>query len=91
MITKHYCKKCFKTVVDDTAQDKYLFMSSDDMICESCGRKGAVVARYFKWCEHTVTPDGKHIEGASRHVGVNPNYSHFTFSYPYADVENFHS
>ena len=85
MMTKHWCKKCFKSVVDDTASDRFLLMSSDDMICPSCGRKGPVVAEYFKYGEHTVTEDGKHIVGAARHVGVNPNYSCWGDTYPYAE------
>ena len=91
MMTKHWCKTCFRAVVDDTARDRFLLMSSDDMICPSCGSRGPVVAEYFKYGEHTVTADGKHIIGSARHVGVNPNYSFFENSYPYADVENFHS
>ena len=90
-MTKHYCKECFKTIVDRTAPDKFLLMSADGMICECCGKKRSVVAEYFKYGEPQVTSDGKRMKSAARHVGVNPNYSFFENSYPYADVENFHS
>lgn len=90
-MTKHYCKRCFKSVVDSTASDKFLLMSGEKMKCPCCGQVNFLVAEYFKYGEHSVTDDGKHIIGSARHVGVNPNYSFFENSYPYADVENFHS
>ena len=90
-MTKHYCKKCFKSVVDSTASDKFLLMSGEEMRCPSCGQMNLLVAEYFKYGEHTVTDDDKHIIGSARHVGINSNYSFFENSYPYADVENFHS
>lgn len=74
-MTKHYCKKCFKTIVDRTASDKFLLTSGDDMICECCGKKGSVVAEYFKYGEPQVTPDGKRMKCAAKHIGVDPNYS----------------
>lgn len=83
------CKRCFKSLVDQTASDKLLLMSGDDMICPTCNKRGPVVGYYFKFGEHTVTPDGKHVVGEARHVGVNPNYSFFENSYPYADVDNY--
>lgn len=85
----NFCKKCFKSIVDDTASDFQLLMSGDDMVCPSCGKRGPVVGYYFKYGEHRVTPDGKHIIGEARYVGVNPNYSFFNNSYPYADVHNY--
>lgn len=91
MMTKHYCKSCYKGVVAPLASDKHLLMTSEKMLCPCCGRTDYLVAAHFSWGEHTVTDDGKHVVAAARHVGVNPNYSFFENSYPYADVENFHS
>ena len=88
VLTNNYCKDCFKSVVDDTAPDIFLLMSGDDMTCPCCGKKGPVVGHYFKFGEHKVTSDGKHIVGEPRYVGINPNYSPWGKSYPYADVEN---
>lgn len=90
-MTMHYCKSCFKSVMDSTASDKFLLMSGEKMKCHACGQMKFLVVEYFKYGEHTVTDDGKHIVGSARHVGVNPNYSFFENSYPYADVEKFHS
>lgn len=91
MMTKNYCKKCFRAVVDPTASDKFLLMSESELRCPSCGQTRQLVAAYFKYGEHVVKDDGIHFVGEARHVGVNPNYSFFENSYPYADVENFHS
>ena len=85
MMTKHYCKRCFKAVVDPNATDTQLLMSPEGMFCSCCEETASIVAAYFKYGEHTVTPDGKHIVGESRHVGVNPDYSFWGFSYPYAE------
>lgn len=84
-MTKHYCKRCFKSVIDRTASDRFLLMSGEKMKCPSCGQVNYLVAAYFKWGEHIVTPDGKDIVGSARHVGINPNYSHFENNYPYAE------
>ena len=89
MMTKNYCKKCFRAVVDPTASDKHLLMSGHKLKCPSCGQIEELVGAYFKYGEHTVTADGHHFVGEARHVGVNPNYSFFNNSYPYADVENY--
>ena len=85
MMTKHYCKSCFRSIVDDKAPDEHMLMSPDNLKCEACGKPGSVVAEYFKWGEHKVTADRKHIKGAARHVGVNPNYSCWGDTYPYAE------
>ena len=89
MLTKIYCKECFKSLVDPTASDRILLMSSREKECACCRKVKPVVVEYFKWGEHIVTDDGTHLVGEARHVGVNPNYSFFENSYPYADVENY--
>lgn len=89
LIKENYCKECFRSIVDNTASDLFLYMSPDNVKCTSCGKVGSVVGHYFKFGEHTVTKDGKHIVGEARHVGVNPDYSPWGFCYPYADVENY--
>lgn len=90
-MNKHYCKRCFKTVVDSAAPDSFLLMSAEKVKCPSCGNIDRVVSVYFKYGEHTVTQDGSKIIGQARHVGINPNYSFFNNSYPYADVEKYHN
>lgn len=90
-MTKHWCKNCFKSVVDDTASDNFLLMTKESLCCPCCGKISPLVAAYFSYGEQQVTTDGKYVVNRSRHVGVNPNYSFFENSYPYADVENFHS
>lgn len=87
-MTKHWCKECFKTVVDDTASDKYLLMQGEDKVCPSCGKFGPVVAQYFKYGELSVTEDGKRIIHSAKHVGVNPDYSYFSTTPVYASSEN---
>ena len=77
MMTKNWCKECFKAVVDDTAKDRFLLMSKDEVTCPSCGKTARVVCAYFKYGEHTVTPDGLRIEDAARHVGVDMNKSYW--------------
>lgn len=84
MMTENWCKECFKSVVDDTAQDRFLLMSSEKFICPSCGRLDYVVGKYFKYGEHSVDSNG-HVIGVARHVGVNPNYSCWGDRHPYAE------
>lgn len=85
-MTKHWCKNCFKAVVDDTASDKFLLMSSGEQKCPSCGQIKPLVMAYFKYGEHTVTDDGKRIVEGVKHLGVNPNYNCWdSYSYPYKD------
>lgn len=83
---KPFCRSCFKRVVDDTAVDELLLLSSDDMICSCCDTKGPVVSHYFKFGEHRVTDGGKRVLDNAKHVGVNPNYVPWGNVYPYADV-----
>lgn len=91
LIKESFCKKCFRSLVDNTASDKFLYMSGDNIKCTSCGKEGPIVGKYFKYGEHTVTEDGKHLVGEARHVGLNPNYSFFKNNYPYADFEKYDS
>lgn len=77
MITKNWCKKCFKSVVDDTAADRFLLMSKDIVKCPSCGRMDRVVVKYYKYGEHEVTPDGLRNADAARHIGVDMNKSYW--------------
>ena len=85
MTTKHYCKKCFRAGVDQLASDRHLLMSNGPRKCEGCSQFVPVVLVYYKYGEHTVTEDGMHVVGAARHVGVNPEYSHWGNTYPYAE------
>ena len=89
MLTKNFCKSCFKSIVDSTASDKFLMMSGNKHLCPSCEQKKEVVASYFKYGEHVVTADGRHTTDQARYVGVNPNYTFWGKCYPYADVENY--
>ena len=79
------CKECFKKGYDDTAKDRFLLLSPNNMKCESCQCEKPIVIRYFKWGEHEVTEDGLRIKDAVRHLGVNPNYSCWGDRYPYAE------
>ena len=90
MINKHYCKRCYRSSVDGTADDRYLLMSGDNFQCPLCRSVGPVVSYYFKYGEQRVKPDGKHLVGASRHVGVNPNYSFFGTESIYPPEEQKH-
>ena len=89
MMTKHYCKHCFRAMVDDCASDKSLLMTEESAKCPYCGSFEPLVCVFFKWGEQEVTADGKRVISAARHVGVNPNYSFWGNCYPYADVENY--
>ena len=88
MMTKHWCKRCFKAVVECTASDRFLLMTNRDYVCPCCGNVGPVVAEFFKYGEQEVTSDGLHVVNVSRHVGVNPNYTFWGSCYPYEDVDN---
>ena len=87
MINKHWCKTCFKSVVDDTATDRYLLMSGPDAVCSSCGRKGPVVVTFFKYGEHSVDETGR-VKSSARHVGVNPEFSYWGGQSIYAENSN---
>lgn len=87
MINKHWCKTCFKTVVDDTATDNYLLMSGPETICSSCGKQGPVVVTFFKYGEHRVTPEGR-ILSSARRLKVNPEYSYWGSEPPYVELTN---
>ena len=76
-MTKNWCKRCFKTVVDDTAPDRFLLLSKDIVKCPSCGQMDRVVVQYYKYGEHEVTPDGRfHVEKV-KHIGLDPNFKYW--------------
>ena len=77
MMTKNWCKECFRAVVDDTAQDRFLLMSPEAVVCPSCGKVEHVVIAYFKYGEHEVTPDGLRLVDAAKHIGVDLNESYW--------------
>lgn len=77
MMTKHYCKKCFRAVVDPTAHDKFLLMSKDLKKCPSCGRLARLVCEYFKYGEHVVTDDGLHFDVPVKHIGIDLTKSYW--------------
>ena len=80
---KHYCKDCFKATIDPCASDKLLLLSGEDKICPCCRKLKPIVAAYYKFGEHEVTIDGKHIKDECKHVGVNKDYCPWSDSYPY--------
>ena len=83
MMVKHWCKTCFKAVVDDTASDKFILMSGKAQKCPSCGQIKPLVMAYFKYGEHTVSPEGTRIEDLAPHQGINPNFSYWGTEAPY--------
>lgn len=78
-MTKNWCKRCFKAVVDDTAADRFLLLSKDVVKCPSCGSMDRVVVAYFKYGEHEVTDDGLRIKDAARHIGVDLEKSYWDY------------
>ena len=86
MIHPRLCRECFKKGYDDTASDKFLLLSGNLSECEFCRQQKHIVAKYFKYGEHEVTPDGMRIVDNVKHLGVNPNYSCWgPDRYPYND------
>ena len=74
----HYCKRCFKGLHGNFISDKVLLMSGQNERCHNCARTDEpVVVEYFRFGEHTVTSDGKHVIGSSKHAGINPEYTFF--------------
>lgn len=87
-LTKNYCKECFRTQMDDTAQDRFLLMSGSEEVCACCKQKRHVVTQYFKYGEMRVSNDGKHYETPVKRVKINPEYSCWGDRNPYVAVDN---
>lgn len=65
MLNKNMCRECFKLYIDPLATDSFLLLGKFPKKCDGCGREKKVVVTYFKYGEHTVTPDGNYLNDSN--------------------------